>query len=91
MPEPVTRDYFYRQAGIYVAANCRVLLVLWDGSPARPRGCGTAECVQLYEDGAFDLRFDNCMPKSEKQLIHILAPKLADGKHSDSERPGSPY
>ena len=30
-PETPSRDYFYRQAGIYMAAHSHVLLALWDG------------------------------------------------------------
>lgn len=41
------RDYGYRQAGIYVALHSRVLLALWDGSPAEIGGCGTAETVDF--------------------------------------------
>ena len=45
MPEKPTRDDHYRQAGIYVATHCHLLLALWDGAPAKPDGCGTAEIV----------------------------------------------
>ena len=38
-------SFGYRQAGIYVATHCHALLALWDGSPAKPDGCGTAEAV----------------------------------------------
>ena len=33
-PEAPDRDFYYRQAGIYVATHCHVLLALWDGGPA---------------------------------------------------------
>lgn len=48
----MSRDYQYRQAGIYVAVHSHVLLALWDGSPAKADGCGTAEAVgfMLSED-----------------------------------------
>ena len=45
MPENPMRDDHYRQAGIYVATHCHLLLALWDGTPAKPDGCGTAEVV----------------------------------------------
>jgi len=38
-----TRDHRFRQAGLYVADHSDVLLALWDGSAAKPGGCGTAE------------------------------------------------
>lgn len=41
------RNYGYRQAGIYVCTHCHLLMALWDGSPAVPGGCGTAETVDF--------------------------------------------
>ncbi len=76
-PQPVTRDFCYRQAGIYVAAHSHVLLALWDGSPAQPGGCGTAETVDFmckgsYEGGGFHARNDGA-------LIHIQTPRESGG------------
>lgn len=45
LPDEASRDYHYRQAGIYVATHCHVLIALWDGSPVKADGCGTAETV----------------------------------------------
>ena len=44
-PEAPDRNFFYRQASIYVASHCHVLLALWDGGPGKEDGCGTAETV----------------------------------------------
>ena len=38
------RDYWYRQAGIYIAERCQLLLALWDGQEDTT-GCGTAAIV----------------------------------------------
>ena len=38
------RDYWYRQAGIYIAERCQLLLALWDGQEDTT-GCGTAAVV----------------------------------------------
>ena len=46
VPPKPDRDFFYRQAGIYVSAHCHVLLALWDGGPGKA-GCGTAEAVEF--------------------------------------------
>ena len=46
-PSAPDRNFFYRQAGIYVSAHCHVLLALWDGGPGRSSGCGTAEAVDF--------------------------------------------
>jgi len=45
LPDEASRDYHYLQAGRYVARHSHLLLALWDGSPAKPYGCGTAEIV----------------------------------------------
>ena len=37
-----TRDFLFRQAGIYVSAHSHVLLALWDGGPGTEAACGTA-------------------------------------------------
>ena len=44
------RDFRYREAGLYVALHSHVLLALWDGKPATPEGCGTAEVVSFMLD-----------------------------------------
>lgn len=41
-------DYEYRQAGIYIAEHCHVLLALWDGCPPEKQfGCGTVEVINF--------------------------------------------
>ena len=37
------RDYYYRQADIYIAEHSHALLALWDGGAPKENGCGTAE------------------------------------------------
>jgi len=44
-PESMTRSFCYRQAGIYMAQHCHVLLALWDDSPAQPEECGTVLAI----------------------------------------------
>ena len=38
------RKYWYRQAGIYIAERCQLLLALWDGKEDTT-GCGTAAII----------------------------------------------
>ncbi|MCQ2530162.1 MAG: hypothetical protein MJ086_02765 [Lachnospiraceae bacterium] len=71
-PRKEGRDYLYRQAGIYVASHCQVLLALWDGAEGKPDGCGTAETVgfmlqEKYDDGNRHFRAAN-----DGAVIHIL-------------------
>ena len=78
VPEDPDRSFFYRQAGIYVAAHCHVLLALWDGAAGTDTGCGTAEAV------AFALR-QSYRPVlgaplfSDAAVIHLFAPRDEDG------------
>ena len=47
LPAAPDRDFFYRQAGIYVSSHCHVLLALWDGGPGKSSSCGTSEAVDF--------------------------------------------
>ena len=47
------RDFYYRQAGIYIAAHSHVLLVLWDGEPGPMAACGTAAAVDFALEGSY--------------------------------------
>ncbi len=42
------RGFYYRQAGLYIAAQCDVMLALWDGKQAlHTDGAGTFETIRL--------------------------------------------
>ena len=48
VPPNLLRGFYYRQAGIYVARHCDVLLAVWDGvENDTPEGAGTWETVKL--------------------------------------------
>lgn len=79
-PAESNRDYHYRQAGIYVAAHSHVLLALWDGTPAKPGGCGTAEAVCFMLKGRYGC--ENCfIAANDGAVIHISTPRA--GSDSD--------
>lgn len=59
------RHFHFRQAGLYVADHCHVLLALWDGSAPKPGGCGTAEIVDYKRGDGRDDGF----------VIHIHTPR----------------
>ncbi len=68
------RDFYYRQAGIYVASHSHVLLALWDGAPGKEGGCGTAEAVDFalkehFESGNLLRGF------ASGAVWHIVAPR----------------
>jgi len=68
------RDFLYRQAGIYIATHCHVLIALWDGESAVEDGCGTANVVEFMYEGNYQgnelLRSPN-----EGAVIHIPTPR----------------
>lgn len=73
--QSATRDDHYRQAGQYIAAHSHVLLALWDGSPAKPDGCGTAEIVAFMLN-ANDQKGHACFKASnDGAVLHILTPQ----------------
>ena len=72
----INRDYQFRQAGIYVAVHCHVLLALWDGGEGTDAACGTAEAV------GFALNGDYCpasgfapVPDGNRAVIHVFTPR----------------
>ncbi len=73
LPPAPDRDFFYRQAGIYVAAHAHVLLALWDGDEASPSPCGTAQTVRFMLRGDFDPADAVPLP-GFGAVLHIHAP-----------------
>lgn len=71
----VSRADQFRQAGIYVAFHCHVLLALWDGEPGK-HGCGTAEAVDFALNGSYDPA-SGVSPRSasNEAVIHIFTPR----------------
>ncbi len=73
-PTALGRDFGYRQAGIYVATHCHVLLALWDGTPGEKGGCGTGEAVgfMLEDDYIGAPPFD---AEGDGAVIHVSCPR----------------
>lgn len=46
-------SYRYRQVGVYIAERSHVLFGLWDGKPAKPFGCGTAEVIDFSINASY--------------------------------------
>ena len=67
-------DYFYRQAGIYVAAKSDIFLALWDGVAGRPDGCGAAEAYDFAKSASY-ADPENAYPLKTRTLYHILTPR----------------
>ena len=59
IPDSLSRGFYYRQAGIYVAKHCDVLLAVWDGVENDTKdGAGTWETVKIAR-------------KFEKEIYHL--------------------
>ncbi|MBQ6391311.1 MAG: hypothetical protein IJH88_06785 [Eggerthellaceae bacterium] len=88
------RDFRYREAGLYVALHSHVLLALWDGKPATPGGCGTAEVVSFMLDGGYigAPTFDSL---GDGAVIQVVTPRASSTDTADihaqliEEQPGS--
>ncbi len=52
-PTETSRNYRFRQVGIYLVEHSHVLLALWDGGEAKSGGCGTAEVVDMLVNGSY--------------------------------------
>jgi len=73
-PADMSRDYHYRQAGIYVATHSHVLLALWDGSLAKADGCGTAEAVGFMLNGDYN-SVGFFQAANDGAVLHISTPR----------------
>ncbi len=87
------RDYLYRQAGIYVAEHCHVLMALWDGAAATPGGCGTASIVE-YKRGNLSREAGEQLRHRGGYVVQIVTPKAgregcSDGAAAASDEPAA--
>ena len=80
-----SRDDCYRSASYYVAANCYVLLALWDGVPAERKSCGTSKAVEYMLEEVFvskNLLLKNRMNSS---VIHIKCSRQSSSEYIEPE------
>ncbi len=74
-PGQASRSFGYRQAGIYVAEHCHILLALWDGEKDRS-GCGAAAAVGFALAGDWlPARGEVTRTGDNTGVIHILTPR----------------
>ncbi len=74
--EGVTRDYEFRQAGIYVSSHSHVLLALWDGGEGTKAACGTAETVDFTLHGSYCPAVGvSVRSASNEAVIHVFTPR----------------
>lgn len=75
-PEEKSRDFRYRQAGIYIAEHSHILLALWDGKRENQSRCGTAAAVSAALDGDWQpLRGMACRNAENTAVLHIVTPR----------------
>ena len=73
------RDFRYRQAGIYVAEHCHLLLTLWDGKAEGQSCCGTAAAVRAAIHGDWKPRKGIACRNAENiAVIHINTPRRSE-------------
>ena len=75
------RSFRFRQAGIYVASHCHVLLALWDGGPGTKAACGAAEAVDFALTGNYR-PISGAVPHPQGRcgVVHVLAPRKPEAE-----------
>lgn len=73
--QALTREYFYRQAGLYIIRNCHVLLALWDGFPEKTSECGTAALVDLRINPNYIENDPILKPITGGAVLQIVTPR----------------
>ena len=63
------RDYFYRQADIYIAEHSNCLIGLWDGTKPKKMGCGSAETIDMVLNHTY--KHNQCIRNNDGYVIHI--------------------
>ena len=72
----ISRDYLFRQAGIYIASHSHVLLALWDGGPGTEAACGTSETVDFALSGSYAPASGVAMRSAgNESVIHVFTPR----------------
>ena len=90
-PTEISRDFLYRQAGIFIAEHCHVLLALWDGRD-NGKSCGTAATIRFAMEGDWEPEQEMPARSAENCLvIHIRTPRGndSDGKAGEVRRLGN--
>ena len=78
--QATTRDYYYRQADIYIATHSHCLIALWDGLEAKSGGCGTAETVDIALNYSFES--ERCVRHQDSFVIHIMTPRTSEANNA---------
>lgn len=81
VPNAPHRDFYYRQAGIYVSSHCHVLLALWDGGSGKDSGCGTAEAVSFALHRDYHPRLSAPL-FSATAVVHLFTPRDDHGERA---------
>lgn len=80
-PEKTGRDYLYRQAGLYVASYCHILLALWDGSDEKKDGCGTAAAVYYARHGCVEPD-SSVLCEKPVSILHVQVNRAGSETHA---------
>jgi hypothetical protein len=66
------RDQQYRNQSIFIARQSQVVIALWDGTPANPKGaCGASYVAELCRNGPPPIEGEVLVAPETTSLIHI--------------------
>ncbi len=74
------REYYYRQADIYIATHSHCLIALWDGSSPKAGGCGTSETVDMVLNHSY--QSVRCVHNQDGFVIHIMTPRTKEADNA---------
>ena len=77
-PHKEGRDHLYRQADIYIASHCHMLIAIWDGEKPVEGGCGTAETVDMRLNNSFISLEERNIGPSNGYVSHIVVSRADD-------------
>ena len=89
-PDALSRDFAYRQASIYVATHCHMLLALWDGDDSKKDGCGTAAAVHVALNGAYVPKTGIPVRSASNTVVCCIA-AAREGTEPEASRQGLEY
>ncbi|MBE6018046.1 MAG: hypothetical protein E7233_10685 [Lachnospiraceae bacterium] len=85
-----TRSFEFRQAGIYIATHCSMLLALWDGGPGTDAACGSAEAVRFALGEDYYPAAGSAIQPEFRTVIHIRSPRREGAAAGEINILGSP-
>ncbi|QSX08562.1 hypothetical protein J0B03_00255 [Alkalibacter rhizosphaerae] len=77
------RDFYYRQAGIYIASVSHLLLALWDGNKEDVSNCGTAAVVDFMLHPFYNSEDSPFKAMNDGAVLQISTPRKSNPNITD--------